>query len=173
MVVKTYILTSLNRLNSQFRNAKSQQQSLYVSKLAIIELCGWIEVTMDEIALSLMRAQRVGIDNTTFIKKNVIKRNYGFSYDFNFKRMLASCVGMKFIDLIEDKCDAAKFLRMNTALEYLVTSRNAAAHTYIKGTTATLDAPSLTIAKFYEVYDGLVDFNSVARKIKAKYIRTK
>ena len=52
MVTKDYLLKTLNWLDQLYNDptADDQKTSSY-SKLALIELCGWIEETMDDIVL--------------------------------------------------------------------------------------------------------------------------
>ena len=49
MIAKSYITNSLNELDKLYNKAASQKKAIYFSKLALIELCGWIEETLDDI----------------------------------------------------------------------------------------------------------------------------
>jgi len=52
MITKSYLFKTLNWLDQLYNDptADNQKTSSY-SKLALIELCGWIEETMDDIVL--------------------------------------------------------------------------------------------------------------------------
>ncbi|MFT7553533.1 MAG: hypothetical protein ACI9BV_003869, partial [Rhodothermales bacterium] len=51
MVAKTYINANLRRIDGLFRGATSARQAELLAKLATLELCGWLEVSMDDIVL--------------------------------------------------------------------------------------------------------------------------
>ena len=51
MIARSYILTNLKTLDRKYNRATSTRDSLFYSKLAILELCGWIEESMDDIVL--------------------------------------------------------------------------------------------------------------------------
>lgn len=48
MASKYYIKTNLKSLNHKYNRSKTRADPAYYSKLAIIELCGWIEISIDE-----------------------------------------------------------------------------------------------------------------------------
>jgi len=52
---------------------------------------------------------------------------------------------------------------MVAALTSLKTQRNTEAHTHLRGTTRTINAPSVTIAQFQPLYEGLMEFGRVIR----------
>ena len=78
MIARSYILANLKTLDRKYNMATSTRDSLFYSKLAILELCGWIEESMDDIVLRCACRHLTDIDNITFVKRQIIKRNYGF-----------------------------------------------------------------------------------------------
>jgi hypothetical protein len=96
----------------------------------------------------------------------LIKKNSGFDYDGNFRKMLMQVIGLRNIERVERKVDAVKFQLFRAALTALRTSRNPVAHTYLKGTAYTLDAPSVTQARLPIVYDGLVAVEDAMAKLR-------
>ena len=55
MIARTYILDNLNKLDVRYRKAATLKDSLFYSKLAVLELCGWIEESMDDVILRCAR----------------------------------------------------------------------------------------------------------------------
>ncbi|EGO9583947.1 hypothetical protein B6A49_002059, partial [Escherichia coli] len=100
MIVKGTIHKTLKELDRLFTKETDPKKQLFYSKLALMELCGWIEVTMDNIIEGVCKKN---ITNPEHIKKiqNEIKRNYNFHYEDNFKKMLAQVIGLSSIEKIE------------------------------------------------------------------------
>jgi len=51
MITKQYIVPSLQALDTAYQSAATADDAERFAKLAIIELCGWIEETMDALIL--------------------------------------------------------------------------------------------------------------------------
>ena len=51
MIAISYIDKTLKELDKLYNQSTSQKKAIYFSKLALIELCGWIEETLDDIIL--------------------------------------------------------------------------------------------------------------------------
>jgi hypothetical protein len=139
---------------------------LFFSKLAIIELCGWIEESMDDIVLRCATRLLDEPSNRKYVQNDVVKRNYGFDYEKNFRQMLIKLLGLVNVEHIEAQIDLAKHQAMNAALSNLVIQRNTEAHTHIKGVGKMIDAPSVTLSRLSVVYDGLMEFDRAIRRIK-------
>jgi hypothetical protein len=73
--------------------------------------------------------------------------------------MLLGVIGMSCVELLEAKIDQTKFLRMKSELGALKGIRDPAAHTHLKGTAISLDAPSVTLNRFSHIYEGLLDID--------------
>ena len=89
MVSKTYILKEPNKLNKLYNRAiKDGDQDLqkFYSKLALLELCGWIEESMDNVVQGIKR--RLKDEKNKEYVDSIIKQNYGFGYEGNFRNML-------------------------------------------------------------------------------------
>ena len=80
MISKSYISSTLNDLERLYNSANSQKKTIYYSKLAVIELCGWIEETVDDILLMHVNRKCRESDNKNYFKNNVIKPNSSFQY---------------------------------------------------------------------------------------------
>jgi hypothetical protein len=163
--VRTYIATNLREINSAHNAASKQKHALYLSKLAILELCGWIELSMDDIIRMYSRRKLRDPNNILFVENEVIGRNFGFVYSRNFRSMLIRALGLADLERIERKIDATTRARLEAHLNALASVRNNLAHTYLRGITVTIDAPSATIARFNDVYDGLVEYERRIRQV--------
>ena len=159
MIGKTSILQNLNILERLYNNPKSHKiMALFYSKLAILELCGWIEESMDDIVRCCANRKLRETQNRNFVTKTIIKGVHGFDYRDHFRFMLMQIVGLITIERIEKRIDQKKLQIMQAALSSLKEYRNIEAHTHLKGTTRRLDAPSVTKKRFDEVYRGLKNF---------------
>lgn len=166
MVAKTYIQNNLTQINNLYQKSTSQKHALFYSKLAILELCGWIEESMDDIVRKCAKQHLKNLENLTFVEANIIKRTYSFVYDPHFRNMLMQLLGIINLEKLEHNLDIVKFHLMKSTLDTLKTCRDSEAHTHLKGTTKRLDAPSVTQSRFHVVYDGLEDFEDCIRGMR-------
>lgn len=166
MIAKTYILSNLTVLNNKYQRANSTKESLFFSKLALIELCGWIEESMDDIVL------RCGVrhikihDNRKFLKRNIVESTYGFQYEKHFRKMLINLIGLINVERLEKNVDQVAFAKLKSALGLLRVPRNIEAHTHIKGMTRTIDSPSVTLRNFHDIFEGLKEIDTTLRATK-------
>ena len=125
-------------------------QLLY-SKLAVLEFCGWIEVSFDTLWLDYVANNLIVQDNINRIKR-IINKNYGFAYDNNIYPMMCSVLGVNNWENILDAFPIADFSNMNAVLSSYITSRNSAAHTNtLLGVTPTFLTPSVVKTDFNKV----------------------
>lgn len=165
MVAKSYILFNLRRLNSLYQNSHNPKNSLFYSKLAILELCGWIEESMDDIVLKCAKRK---LKNPTYFRdtKNFIdKKIHGFHYNNHFRSMLVQLVGVIQLESIENKIDPTTFQNFKSVLGLLKIRRDNEAHSHLKGIARTIDAPSVTLNNCLDVYQGLKCFEDEIRKL--------
>jgi hypothetical protein len=165
MIAKTYILRNLTQLDSAFRRATTQRHAVYFSKLAILELCGWIEISMDEIVMAHCSRHVADSANIGFFTNDVVRRTYGFDYKSNFRRMLINLVGIVTCEKLEARIPVAVQTKLMAQLNSLKVARNGLAHTYLKGPVAmmAIDAPSVTKSRFNDIYTGLKSFDHSLR----------
>ena len=88
MIARSYILDNLTTLDRKYRNSTTTKESLFYSKLAVLELCGWIEESMDDIVLRCARRHLKDQANIDYVHEDIVKRTYGFDYQRHFRRML-------------------------------------------------------------------------------------
>ncbi|OHB88806.1 MAG: hypothetical protein A3C38_03450 [Planctomycetes bacterium RIFCSPHIGHO2_02_FULL_50_42] len=166
MVSKTYILKEPNKLNKLYNRAiKDGDQDLqkFYSKLALLELCGWIEESMDNVVQGIKR--RLKDEKNKEYVDSIIKQNYGFGYEGNFRNMLIKAVGIHKVEQIERKIDGSKKDLFKSSLGTLREMRHDHAHSYIHSATVRLHAPSAIRNHFNPVYDGLKSFEKELRGI--------
>ena len=146
MISATDITNTIDELDVLF-NANPAQVTYY-SKLALLELCGWLELTMDCIIEDCSTAKLTSPGNIKFVKDTVIGSTYGFHYDQHFRPMLMKMIGLIKLEQIESGLSTSGDLnRLESTLGTLYQARKRAAHTNIDGTTLTYEAPSKI--KFY------------------------
>jgi hypothetical protein len=217
MINKSQIENTLDRIGKLYLTHLSDYQSTYFAKLAIIESCGWIEESIDNIVLETANKKLKNPDNLIALQK-LTQDNHSFRYDPHFRRLLSQLLGFmaierldksydnltdsslkdkltkilcfnlpvdanKFasynpeikesftrvfgkvsIEELERLLDHTKFTVMCSALVRLKISRDDLAHTYLKGTLASVNAPSVTNQLFKDVYLGLKDIEVCVRK---------
>ncbi len=113
--------------NEEASNREALMQQL-VLKLAFLELCGWIEITLDDIYLSIGK---------TKIETGLIERHINKCYSFNSQSLISNlkyCLGEDKYKLLKGKCENSNegikykntFLK---TLDNLSEYRNQYAHT--------------------------------------------
>lgn len=168
MVNKTQIQSNLNQIEKLYQKymfGKSGRRREYFSKLAIIEACGWIEESMDDIIRRCANKHLKEPKNIKFVD-GLIGDTHSFKYHDNFRNILIQTIGIINVEKLERVFDMKKFIKMTSSLGELKQRRDDQAHTYIKGTTLTIDAPSLTKNRFQNVYEGLKDIETCIRKTR-------
>lgn len=165
MISKSYIESTLKELDKLYNQASSQKKAIYFSKLAVIELCGWIEETVDEIILKHANRKLKNNDNKTYCKEKIIKTNYGFQYLQNIRPMLINLIGLIGVEKLENELEkTAQITILKNNLGNLKVSRNEAAHTHLKGITRNYNAPSRTIGDFNRIRVVLEKLDTELRK---------
>ncbi len=155
MVSKTSILRNLSIISTLFNKTSNPKEALFYSKLGILELCGWIEESMDDIVKNCANRNLRDNDNLRFLKKEIIQKVHGFDYHNNFRKMLMQVIGLISLEKIESSVDQTRLEHMKAALNALKGQRDPVAHTHIKGITLRINAPSITKQRFVDVYEGL------------------
>lgn len=164
MITKTHIERNLRRLDVCHRKASDPSLSFYFAKLAILELCGWIEMSMDDMIMRHCSRHIRLSANYKFVEKDVVQRTYGFDYDRHFRLMLIKLVGVVQTEMIEKRMHVSVQTRFKAELQSLKTIRDLLAHTYAKN-PPPIDAPSRTRARFVPVYEGLKAYDSALRSL--------
>jgi len=133
-------------------STSTHEQILY-SKLAVLEFCGWIEESLDQILKDYLLS-RVVTQNQTYVIKNIIRKNSGFEYERYTRRMFCSVLGIKNLEIVETTLNG--YGGQISALESLLLSytriRNDAAHNSTPvGTALSFNAPSIVLSHFRSI----------------------
>lgn len=154
----------MRQMERLFISSRSVQKSLFYSKLAVLEVCGWIEISVDEIVVRTAR-RLLRDQNYLALVQNEVKRVHGFEYEVHIRRLLIAVVGVTGVKKIERSANPLLFPPMCAALSTLKRVRDRHAHGYVKGTTLTIDAFSVTHSRFSVVHDGLRDIDRIMRAL--------
>jgi hypothetical protein len=73
-----------------------------LSKLAILELCGWIETEEDNIIFAVNTAC---LNDTTWTSKEIVEKNFGFDYNKHFRPMMVNIIGEHLMRKLENRID--------------------------------------------------------------------
>jgi len=165
MVSKTSILRNLSIISTLFNKTSNPKEALFYSKLGILELCGWIEESMDDIVKNCGNRNLRNDDNLRFLEKEIIQKVHSFDYHNNFRKMLMQVIGLINLEKIESRVDQTKLGRMKATLNALKEQRDQVAHTHIKGITLRIDAPSITKQRFVDVYEGLKNIEHELKRL--------
>ena len=165
MISKSSILHNLSSLEKKYQSAKNGKDALFYSKLAILELCGWIEESMDDVVRRCSQNILKNLADRKYVEEVVIKKTYAFDYS-RFRLMLIHLVGLINVERIEKKIDPLTMSRLDATLRALKKARDAEAHTHLKGVTRNVNAPSLTLAQFTDVYEGLKCMERILKTTK-------
>lgn len=175
MVDKINIEKTLEDLEDLYKetmtspNPDSHRILVCYTKLALLELCGWIEETQDQIIMDYLALK--SIDQTVMdeFKREVIDRNHGFKYKENFRKMLIQTVGLislKQIEFqLENNSNNVTLSQAKILLGNIDKRRNEAAHTHLTGTTSQYDSPSTIIVQLTRVYNFFIQIENALKNL--------
>ena len=161
------VVSNLSFLDKEFETVTStsrledSQFAVLFSKLAVLELSGWIESTIDEIFESFFDKTITREDYRVYLSNNVIKSCYGINYDRAIKPLIIKSLGAKLYQTFED---LPAVQQLQSILSRLHSVRDTAAHTDCS-TQSSYDAPSKTKELFYDVYKVLSNIESWIDKL--------
>lgn len=116
-----------------------------LSKLALLELCGWIEGRFDELIVLI---DSLTLKDKGWVEQNVTSKTHGFQYSNHFRSMVVAVIGESQVRRIEDEWEKTypgDLAIFKSLLGTLWTKRCEFAHKDIVGNVAamtTFDAPS-------------------------------
>jgi hypothetical protein len=166
MIAKTYILANLKYCDRRFRGARSAKEGLFYAKLAILELCGWIEMSMDDVVIRCSKRRIKLAKNAKLVQDQIVDRTYGFDYERHFRSMLIRLIGLVGVEKLEKQLDPAVHSKFVSTLVSLKTVQDTEAHTYVKGVTKNIDAPSVTLARFTDIYAGMTAIDQLLKRMR-------
>lgn len=161
---KAEIDITLGKLITLYDSSTDVDQPLYYSKIALLELSGWAEISMDTIIRNYCDSKLAKKENKATIYKKV-EHNSSFLYK-NFRELLISSIGIISTEIIESKTTSSKFCKMTTALSNLYKRRNDFAHTYIGfPITSTYDAPNTLVSYKDDIFNGLEEIENLLQTL--------
>lgn len=141
MVDYTTIEQTLNELNTQYNKSSDLKMQILISKFALLEFCGWIEVTMDDILLEYLLANVSNVDIQESAKKR-IENNWGFHFQSNIEPLFCYIIGVVNWQKVVNSLDQInKKEVLVSTLNNFTKKRGTAAHTNTQ-VTQSYDAPS-------------------------------
>ncbi|MEN9549632.1 MAG: hypothetical protein RIR12_2223 [Bacteroidota bacterium] len=143
MQAKKPIEDLLKELQKLYDNPADPVHKDYYSKLALLELCGWLELVIDDITLTYARARITDSKNIDLLEKEIVGKSYGCDYKGNFRPMLIKIIGLTNVERFENRLTTLGIFQILVSqLGSLASLRNPVAHTSIAGVTTTFHAPS-------------------------------
>lgn len=161
MLTKKYIRKTLRAIGHKYSGSLSGLDNTLYLKVGLLELCGWIEETIDYIFLDYA-SKRLSLDGESFFKEH-IKHNYSFTYDKHFKYLLSLLIGTVKFEKIEQRIPISILVNFRATLNTLKTKRDNCAHTQITGLSVQLDSPTVLLQSLEHVYDGFRWFRKYLR----------
>lgn len=142
----------LNDLQDLYdENTKSPVQQKYYSKLALLELCGWLEYLFDDIAYGVsIESMSDSADMDDLDRK--IKAIYGCSYE-HLRSLLTICVGLpRLLSVEEEFTKTGELEILKSHLDSLWGMRKPAAHTSMVGRTEQFQTPTVLLVRLKGAY---------------------
>jgi hypothetical protein len=141
--------TTLKTLNTWFNEpSQGDDRAKLISKLALLELCGWIEGEFDRLVM-VVEAGR--LNDAAWVNESVISKTSGFTYTDHWRPMLTRLVGEVFARRIEQQMEASfpgELDQLKSLLGTLWKKRCSFAHADMTANIAaqqTFDAPSWSL----------------------------
>ncbi|MCB1543253.1 MAG: hypothetical protein H6872_12340 [Methylobacteriaceae bacterium] len=93
------VQSTLTQLQNWYNEpSQGQERTKLLSKLATLELCGWIEGEIDRI---IMQANVASINDNAWVQENIIDRTNGFNYNEHIRSMFLRIYGEFLVRRIE------------------------------------------------------------------------
>lgn len=169
MIQKRLFLFQLKKLDKLYEDAlygRDIELPKYYSRLAVLELGSWIEECMDELVFYYTLRGRKRLRERANIQylENLVKNNYGFHYNSNFRRMLKQTIGLVVLERIEKKMDSNLRQGLESALTQTRLERNQHAHKPIH-ISPKFTSPSVCLSLFNNIYNGLEEYEKQFKKL--------
>lgn len=141
--------TTLQLLDTWFKEpTTSNDRPKLLSKLAILELCGWLEVEFDRLIRLVAHGR---LNDVEWVSAQVIEKTNGFTYNKHWRVMLTKVVGEVFARRVEERMEQVhptELEQLKSLLGQLWTARCSFAHADMVTNVAAqqlFNAPSWTI----------------------------
>ncbi|TAE59559.1 MAG: endoribonuclease [Nostocales cyanobacterium] len=163
-ITKTKIQKTLNDMDKFYNQTTDPNLQKYYSKLALLELCGWIEQAIDEIVL---RCAKRCIKNPDYLKviQDDVKKTSNFDYEKSFRDLLIKIIGLMNFEKLEKSVNPVSLAILKPKLNSLKPLRNSHAHTHIENCTQILNSPSVTKGYFIDIFNALKDYEQTLKRL--------
>ncbi len=143
----------LDRRYNKALQTSTPQDAIYFSKLAVLEYCGWIEESFDNIIRRSVKQKLKTMEFRQMLERTVIGNTYGFQYKKDFRPMLTKSVGLQNSEALESFLkNSGGFEMLISELDSMKLHRNTAAHTWVSDANQTYPAPSLIKGSLEKVH---------------------
>lgn len=146
-------LRFLDDMYSSRQTSEDLEEAVIFSKLAVLEFCGWVEMTIDDIVRCAVQVS-LPTEADRMPLEIQIKKTSGFDYHRHVTPLLVSAMGsIRFAELeksLETEALLDQFKGILNSGEF-VKMRHRAAHTYIDGVQRNYDAPSSILGKLNQI----------------------
>lgn len=161
IVNHTVISSLLSDYINLFNGSQAIPQNMYYfSKLAILDLGGWVEQSVDELVMGLNHK----VIKSDDIDQKILQNVYGFNYDAHMRPMFIKSIGLSNIELVENNVDKNRHLVLKSSLSTLKTSRDRLAHSYTD-VTNIISSPQITLNELNKIHSGLTNLETTMRKL--------
>lgn len=161
------ISATLKELECRFlADGVADRELELLSKLAIIELGGWVEERFDEIVVEYVQRKLTDNEEMDRIRKEVIDKVYGFDYDSDIRPMIERVIGsVNYCVIKANLIHSGGYFILKSVLGELRHERNRVAHTHWMGVTRKLAAPSSVINWLKRIYPHINDIEKCIRNM--------
>lgn len=162
MIAYSYIEKNIRELVTRYNKARTIKEANYYSKVAVLELCGWIEMSIDDL-IDRVAARLI---TTPKLHKRVmekIKKTYGFEFEKHFQTLIVEIIGVYGLEKIQANINPQVLANFISELTILKEKRNSLAHTYTKGITQNYDAPSITLSRLHLISAGMREYDAALK----------
>jgi len=162
----------LKEIDSWFNDpGLSNGKAKLLSKLAILELCGWLEQRLDELANGSAAVCMVE-NEQRFI--DALERTYGFDYHDHFRKIIVHVIGERGVIAAETALETShpgELELLKSSLGDLKKIRGILAHTTIVSNLprqVTLQAPSWAINQHRVISKRIDRYESALQQVSAQ-----
>jgi len=139
----------LSELDSWFNQSDvTPVRAKFLSKLATLEYCGWLEERFDQMVVNVATACGVAGSNTV---RSTMKSTHGFTYTLHLREMLIAAIGERGVVFAEQAMQAAHPNQLDALISGLATLKLARGYLAHNSSLAsvpqqvTINAPSWCI----------------------------
>jgi hypothetical protein len=166
------VATTLKQLDDWYNEPGAQggDRPQLLSKLALLELCGWIEGEFDRL---ILKAEGGRLRDPSWLRNAVVEKTSGFTYSSHLRRMFSNVFGELFVQRIEIEMEAqfpGELERLTIILKELWVRRCNFAHADLLANVVAqrvFDAPSWSRGQLSTITDLIAKFDAIMTSVLA------